>query len=118
MARFYGEVGFGETVDKGASVWEEVVVEKKFYGDLLTFRRQRQEGDTVIDDVSITTTVSIMADDYVNAHEGDVLYVKLRGTRWKVTEVDPQRPRLNLRLGGKYNGPTPEVGSPPEDSVQ
>jgi hypothetical protein len=34
-------------------------------------------------------------------------YVEWAGVRWDVTDVEVQRPRLILRLGGVYHGPLP-----------
>lgn len=113
MARFYGEVGYGETVEKAAGVWEDNVVEHSYYGDVVRNTKRTREGESVNDDFTIGHSISIVVDAYASEHFSAIRYVKWAGTRWKVTEVEVQSPRLLLRLGGVYNGPTPTAPEPP-----
>ena len=47
-----------------------------------------------------------MADAYASEHIFAMRYINWAGTRWIVTTVEVLSPRLLLRLGGVYNGPT------------
>lgn len=105
MARFYGEVGYGESVEKAPGVWEDVIVERSYYGDVVRNTRRLQNGEKVNDDISVGNSISIVADAYANEHFFAIRYVKWAGTLWTVSEVEVQSPRLLLRLGGIYNGP-------------
>lgn len=105
MAKFYGEIGYGESVEKAKGVWEDNIVEHKYYGDVVKDTRKLQEGDTVNEDLSVSNSISIVADGYANEHFFAIRYVKWAGTLWIVSDVEVQRPRLLLRLGGVYNGP-------------
>lgn len=108
MAKFYGEVGYGPTtVETAPGVWNEVIVERVYAGDILRNVRKLQTGESVNDDLSVDNSISIVADAYANENFFAIRYVKWAGTRWKVSNVEVQSPRLLLRLGGKYNGPTP-----------
>jgi hypothetical protein len=108
MAKFFGELGYGESTEKGATgVWEDVIVEKSYYGDILRNSRRLQNGQYVNDDITVDNSVSIVADAYANEHFHAIKYVVWAGVRWIVTNVTVQRPRLILELGGVYNGPTP-----------
>lgn len=107
MARFYGKVGFGTTVDKGLGIWEDVIVEKFYRGDVVRDSRSLTEGQSVNDDISVGNSIRIVADAYAGEHIYAMRYVEWQGARWKITEVENVRPRLLLRLGGIYNGPPP-----------
>jgi hypothetical protein len=48
-----------------------------------------------------------VADQYANEHFFAIRYVEWAGTLWTVDSVEVQIPRLLLRLGKVYNGPTP-----------
>ena len=50
-----------------------------------------------------------MADPYAYDHFFAIKYVKWMGAYWKVTNVEVQRPRLKLTVGGVYNGRTSET---------
>jgi hypothetical protein len=107
MARFHGRVGYGETVDTGAGVYEDVITEYTYSGDVIRDTRQLVEADKVNKDLSVSNQISIVADEYANDHFFAIRYVEWAGLLWTVTDVEVQAPRLLLRLGEVYNGPTP-----------
>lgn len=108
MARFYGEVGFAQVnVETAPGVWEDVVIERKYFGDVLRNSRRLDGGDQVNNDISVGNSISIVADDDAFGHFFNMRYVMWMGTRWIVSDVEVQSPRLILKLGGVYNGPTP-----------
>lgn len=106
MAKFYGAIGYGETVETAPGVWEDVIVEHKYYGDVLRNTRRLDDGEKLNNDISVGNSISIMADAYANHHFFALRYVEWQGALWVVTDVEVQTPRLILRLGGVYNGPT------------
>ena len=106
MAKFYGQVGYGESVETAPGVWQDQITERNYYGDILRNTRRLDSGENLNDDLSVSNSISIMADPYANDHFFAIRYVKWAGAFWKVTEVEvPGGPRLTLRLGGVYNGP-------------
>lgn len=108
MARYFGAVGYGESVESpaGSGIWVERIVERSYYGDVVRNTRKMQEGQYLNDDISVGNSISIVADAYATQHFMDIKYVEWAGYRWKVTEVEVQQPRLLLKLGGVYHGPT------------
>lgn len=111
MARFYGVVGYAEeTVESpsGSGVWKQTIVEYPYYGDVLRNTRQLRSGEKINDDLTVGNSISIVADAYARDHFHAIQYVEWAGAKWKVDDVDDlEGPRLLLRLGGVYNGPTP-----------
>lgn len=104
MAKFYGEIGFAEMVETAPGVWDEKITPRKYYGDILRNNRRLQQGDQINDGITISNQISIVADPYANDHFHSMRYVEFQGTKWKVTDVEVQYPRLILSLGGQYNG--------------
>lgn len=114
MAKFYGKVGYSDgnvETPPGSGVWKESIVEVSYFGDVIRNSRKIQEDQKVNYDLSVDSSISIMADAYANEHFFAIRYVEWMGALWVVTSVNPESPRLILRLGGVYNGPTP-TGSP------
>src|ERR1700746_2827816 len=109
MTRFYGKVGYGETVEtpSGSGVWEDVITEYSYYGDVTRNVRQIQEQGQVNDNLSVSNTISIVADAYAREHFFAIRYIEWAGKKWIVRNVEVQFPRLLFSLGGIYNGPTP-----------
>ena len=112
MTRFFGVVGYGENVEKSPGVWEDTIVELPATGSVKRNARIFTEGQSVNDDIKVNNSISIVMDAYSSEHFHAIRYVSWMGTLWKVTEVTEQRPRLLLRLGGKYVGPTPNPSTP------
>lgn len=109
MAKFYGEIGYGETIETRPGVHEDVITERKAYGDVIRNARQLQDGEYLNNNLSVSNSISIVADAYANEHFFAMRYIKWAGTLWTVSDVTVERPRLLLRLGGVYNGPTPNT---------
>ncbi len=111
MAKFFGKVGYTETVETSPGVFQETTVERDYYGDITRNSRQwNSSSEKLNDDLSFNNTISIVADAYAYKNFSAIRYVKWMGSSWKVTTVEVSAPRLILNFGGVYNGP--EVGSP------
>lgn len=104
MARFCGKIGFAETVETEPGLWEEKITERMLYGDLIRNNRRLQNSNSVNDDINISNELSVIADPYAINHFHAMRYAEIMGTKWKITSVDVQYPRLILSLGGVYNG--------------
>lgn len=107
MARFFGRVGYGETVETAPGVWVDQIVEYSYFGDVIRNSRELREGENLNLDLSVQNSISIVADQYANEHFSAIRYVDWMGTLWTISSVEVQSPRLLLRLGEVYNGPTP-----------
>lgn len=107
MAKFHGKVGYGSTSESSPGVHTETITERLYFGDVIRNSRQLKDGESINDDLSVGNSISIVADAYANEHFFAIRYVEWAGALWKVSNVEVQSPRLILRLGGVYNGPTP-----------
>ena len=114
MARFYGRVGYADqSIEAEPGVWVEVIVERLYYGDVIRNARNLREGENLHPDLSVQNSISIVADAYANDHFHAIRYVEWAGVLWTVSSVEVQSPRLLLRLGEVYNGPTLAVTPTP-----
>lgn len=107
MAKYYGTVGFLSTHESETSPgdWVEEIVEKKYYGEVLENKRSWQSANQLNDDITIRNRISILADEYAYRNLHEIRYVTWLGTKWRVTDIDISYPRLNLSIGGVFNGP-------------
>lgn len=105
MAKFYGAIGYAEHVKTSPGVWEDRITEYKYSGELINNTSSRlQTGDGLNDDINITNKISILADPFAQKNFHLMKYVEFMGTKWKITDVTVQYPRLILTTGGEYNG--------------
>lgn len=104
MAKFYGKIGYIDTVESEPGYWDEKAIEREYYGDITRNTSRYQNGGQVNDDIVINNILSIVADPYANENFQHMRYVEWMGAKWKITNVEVQYPRLILTLGGMYNG--------------
>lgn len=104
MAKFYGVIGFIESVETAPGVHVEQLVERSYYGELTRNSRRLQSADQLNDEIVVSNEVSIVADPYANQNFHSIRYVEFMGTKWKVTNAEVQFPRIKLSMGGVYNG--------------
>lgn len=104
MAKFYGEIGYAETVETVPGVWEEQITKRNYYGELTRNTRRLQSADQLNDNINVLNEISIVADPYAYQNFHSMRYVVFMGTKWKISNVEVQYPRLILTLGGIYNG--------------
>ena len=104
MAKFCDVIGFVSTEETSPGVWEEVVTERTYYGDVGRNTFKYQSSGNLNDDINISNEISIVADAFANENFNAMRYVKFMGAKWKINNVEVRRPRLILNVGGVYNG--------------
>lgn len=104
MAKFYGKIGYAETVETVPGVWTEQITERDYYGDLTRNTRRLQSSNQINDDINISNEISIVADPYAINNFHSMRYVEFMGAKWKISNVEVRYPRLILTIGGLYNG--------------
>lgn len=109
MARFYEAVGFVTVQETAPSVYEEIPTERIYSGDVLQFGRNLESNGEVNGDIRTTNKVSIVGDPFAYENVHFIRYVVWMGTRWSVSSISVEFPRLVMTLGGMYNGPTPNA---------
>lgn len=103
MAKWYGKIGYAETVETEPGIWTERITERSYFGDNIRNTRLLQNSSGVNDNINIANQISIIADPYANQNFHAMRYVEFMGNRWKVTNIEVQYPRLILTIGGLYN---------------
>lgn len=104
MAKFYGAIGFAETVETDPGIWEEKIVEHSYSGDVIrNIRNLQTPTESVNDNINVSNEISIVADPYANQNMYAMRYIVFQGVKWKISSVNVNYPRLILTIGGLYN---------------
>ena len=103
MAKWFGVIGYAETNKTNPGVWEEKITEREYFGDVIRNTRRLQTSDKVNDDVNIANEISIVADPYAYENFHSMRYVSFMGSKWKISNIQVDYPRLTLTIGGLYN---------------
>ena len=107
--KFYDKVGFAVTEEtdpvEHPGMWEDTIIEKYYVGELVrNIDSNWLTNQQINDDIKISQKISIVADPFAEQNFHAIKYIWFGGTRWKVTTVEVNRPRLILTTGGLYNG--------------
>lgn len=109
MARFSGTVGFLRTEETDPEnhpgVWNEVLEEKRYFGDVLSNSRRWDQNGNFNDNLAVNNRISIVADAFARSNLGAMRFVRWLGDTWKITNAEIQYPRIILTLGGQYHEP-------------
>lgn len=106
MSKWYGAIGYANSVQTSPGVWTDEITERQYSGDLTRISsRWSSNADSTNDDLNLNNQLSIVADPFAYQNFHTMKYAEFMGTKWKIINVDAsQRPRLILMLGGVYNG--------------
>lgn len=112
MAKFFGPIGYAESKEIRPGVFQDVITERYYHGDITRNTRRLQSTDKVNDDIEISNEISIVADPFANGNFHAMRYVGFMGAKWKITSVEVAYPRLRLTIGGVWNGDGSTTGTP------
>lgn len=104
MAKYFGSIGYAETVETSPGIFKEQIITKDYYGDIIRNNRRLENDGQINDGINITNQISIVSDPYAIDNFWKIRYATFLGQKWKVKTVDVEFPRLILTLGGLYNG--------------
>jgi hypothetical protein len=104
MPKFFGKIGLAKSIEVSPGIWEDAIVEKQVYGDLVRDLRRLQNHTQLNDDVTISNSFSIVADKEAYTYFHNIRYVEFNGVKWKAESVDASNPpRLVIDVSGVYN---------------
>ena len=105
MARWFGKVGYSETVETAPGVWTPQITERQYYGDIPRVNtRWSANPESTNDNLTVNCQISIVVDPFAIDKCHSMKWIEFMGTKWKIASVEPQFPRLLLTLGGEWNG--------------
>lgn len=105
MAKWFGKIGYSETVETAPGVWTPQTTVREYYGDVMKYStRWNDNSKSTNDNLTVNTQISIVSDPFAIDKFYSMKWIEFMGTRWEISSVDPQFPRLLLTLGGCYNG--------------
>lgn len=103
MAKYYGNIGFATQVETSPGIWEDVVLPRPYKGDVLrNGRRWDNNQESINDNFTITNQFSIVSDAFLYSHIPAMRYLEYMGTKFKITSVSIDRPRVTIDVGGVY----------------
>ena len=102
--KYYGKIGYAVIIQTSPGVWEEQITERTYCGDVTRRNIRVQNTSNLNDNLEVSNIMSIVADPYALKNFGNMRYITWMNSKWKVSSVEYVPPRLNITIGGVYNG--------------
>ena len=104
--RYSGKIGYAESVETAPGVWEDVITERDYIGDVIQSTETLTTASSILPEYRTTTSVSVLSDGVLKQNYSDVRYLSYLGELWTVTSAINKWPRIEFYIGEVYNGPT------------
>jgi len=104
--KYSGKIGFATQVETNPGVWEDVITEVDYLGDVIQRTERLDLEGTVIPSYRTTTSFSVLSDGVLKERYSDIRYITYRGVKWTVSSVIHKYPRLEMFVAEEYNGPS------------
>lgn len=106
--KYFGKIGFVEYVEEdpldAPGVYVECITEREYYGDLTRMINNSQPAsEKVTDDLKLNNQLSVLLDPYALDNFSNIRYVTFLNSKWEVSAVEVQYPRLIISFGGLYH---------------
>jgi hypothetical protein len=104
MSRFSGLLGFVRTELSDGGIYNEVSTEIKAKGTFRKISSRVYSEQEVNASVRLANEISVIGNNEIFNHLNSLKYVVWKGTKWSVTTITLEPPRVIIVLGGVYNG--------------
>lgn len=102
MAKYHGNIGFAVQVETKPGIWEDVIEDRPYKGDVITNVRRWDPSENINDDFTISNRFSVISDAFLYSHVPAMRYIEYMGSKFKITSVNIDRPRVEISVGGVY----------------
>lgn len=108
MGKWCGKIGYALTSEIRPGVWDDSIIERQYFGEEVKTARRFEKSGNVNDNLNVSLELSVIADPFANQNFQSMKYITFMESKWEITNVELQYPRMILTIGGIYNGPEPE----------
>lgn len=103
--KYYGKIGFVESnVETATGVYEEVVIEREYYGNVIkNTSRWQNDSRNLNDNLNLSNQFTILFDPYAYEHLQNLRYLEYNNVKWKIVSFELSYPEVTIYIGGVYN---------------
>lgn len=100
--KWYGQIAFNNQTQVEPGIWESGdPIVRNYYGDVIRDSK-RDQLQRINNDIVLVNILSVIADPYLINSFHDILYVTYGGSKWRISSVENNYPRLILHFGNLY----------------
>ena len=94
-----GKIGYARTEETSPGVYQEIITEKQYYGDLVRSTAQIIDSSTINSSVKLNNNISVLCNNYMTENLGCIRYLTFK----KVSSIEIKDNRMIFTLGDLYN---------------
>jgi hypothetical protein len=104
MSKFWGKIGINrDSQETDPGIFEKSIEEVEVAGEMRNLGARWQSHEQR-DTVSARHVLSMVTPEDSIIDFTEVAYIVWQGRKWSVISIEYKRPRIELTLGGLYNG--------------
>ena len=97
--RCSGKIGYARTEETSPGVYEEIIIEKQYYGDVVRNTAQIIDSNTINSSIKLNNSISVLCNNYMSDNLGCVRYLTFKKSKWKVSSMEIKDKRIIVTLG-------------------
>ena len=97
------KIGYARTVETSPGVYEEIIIEKQYYGDVVRNTAQIIDSNTINSSIKLNNSISVLCNNYMSDNLGCIRYLTFKKSKWKVSSIEIKDNRIIFTLGDLYN---------------
>ena len=98
-----GKIGYARTEETSPGVYQEIITEKQYYGDLVRSNAQIIDSSTINSSVKLNNNISVLCNNYMTENLGCIRYLTFKKSKWKISSIEVKDNRTIFTLGDLYN---------------
>ena len=98
-----GKIGYARTEETSPGVYQEIITEKQYYGDLVRSNAQIIDSSTINSSVKLNNNISVLCNNYMTENLGCIRYLTFKKSKWKISSIEVNDNRRIFTLGDLYN---------------
>ena len=107
MSLWAGKLGYSEQTEIKPGQWDDVITEVDARGDLLNRTEVLDRADSILPRYRTTTSISVLWRE-PRIPDSSIVYVTNKGTRWAISTIVHEFPKIVIYIGEEYDGPLPD----------
>ena len=98
-----GKIGYARTEETSPGVYQEIITEKQYYGDVVRNNAQILDSNTINSNIKLNNSISVLCNNYMSDNIGCIRYLTFKKSKWKVSSIEIKDNRMIFTLGDLYN---------------
>ena len=98
-----GKIVYARTEETSPGVYQEIITEKQYYGDVVRNAAQIIDSSTINSNIKLNNSISVLCNNYMSENLGCIRYLTFKKSKWKISSMEIKDNRIIFTLGDLYN---------------